>query len=276
MKDLTIQQIKVLTDQQRLLIRQLANEHQEKNDLQFKLDPNVIETTHEGNMSHFLLMKGNQLQAYMLTNFYNRTELEVTMVAINSDHFEEFLQLAITEAQTHQLVSLLLAVDPTDYSTVILAKENGLTFDSAEYRLVFSGETPISKQLELSIRPAVHADKQLIDEMDAEAFGEPGNLALSELVLFQLAEINGQVIGKVRLEETVDTVGIFAFVVIPSQRGKGYGTEILTRVIQKKQQAGIDYIYLEVSLDNPSALKLYEQSGFEKEATFNYYQLSII
>lgn len=275
MKDSIIQQIKVLTDQQRLLIRQLAKEQQEKNHLQFKLDPNVIEATQEGNISHFLLMDGNQLQAYMLTNFYNTTELEVTMIAVTPNQFKEFLQLAITEAQAHQLIHLLLAIDPMDHSTVVLAKDSGLTFDAAEYRLVFNGKIPISKQLELNMRPAVHADKQLIDEMDTEAFGEHGNLSLSDLLLFQLAEVNGQVIGKVRLEETRDTVGIFAFVVIPSQRGKGYGTEILTRVIQEKQQARIDYIYLEVSLDNPSALKLYEACGFEKEATFDYYQLQI-
>lgn len=277
MTDLTIQKIKKLNTQQQATIRQLAKDYQLKDNLQFKLDPNAIEVDLEGNMSHFLLIKDNRLHSYMLTNFYNKTDIEVTMVGVETDRFTEFLQLAISEAKAHHLTKLLLAIDPTDRQTVFLAKDANLAYDSSEYRLSLSDKpTPVPSRPELSLRQAVPADKQLIDEMDVEAFGdEHSDLKISDIPLFQLAEVNQQVIGKVRLEPTKDTVGIFAFVVSPTQRGKGYGTEILARVIQEKKQAGIGYIYIEVAVANPSALKLYEQSGFEKEATFDYYQLSI-
>ena len=51
--------------------------------------------------------------------------------------------------------------------------------------------------------------------------------------------------------------------VVPSRRGKGYGEELLTALLEQAKCDGFEQISLSVEPDNP-ALRLYERHGFEK------------
>lgn len=127
----------------------------------------------------------------------------------------------------------------------------------------------------LTLRQAQLTDEQQINQLDVEGFGETTQVRAVDLQHILLAEVNGKVIGKVWLGKSSDTLGIFGFVVSAAERGKGYGREILAQIINEKLGSGMKTIYLEVAVSNPSALKLYEDCGFEKEVTFDYYQLNL-
>jgi [ribosomal protein S18]-alanine N-acetyltransferase len=50
--------------------------------------------------------------------------------------------------------------------------------------------------------------------------------------------------------------------VVPSRRGRGFGDQLLTALIEQAREDGVAALSLSVEKDNP-ALKLYERFGFE-------------
>jgi GNAT superfamily N-acetyltransferase len=51
--------------------------------------------------------------------------------------------------------------------------------------------------------------------------------------------------------------------VVPGRRGRGYGDELLTALLERARKSGFDRVSLSVEPDNP-ALKLYERHGFRQ------------
>ena len=56
-----------------------------------------------------------------------------------------------------------------------------------------------------------------------------------------------------------------AIAVVPSQRGKGIGSDLLSALMARARSEGFDALSLSVDRDNP-ALALYERHGFRKVA----------
>ena len=67
---------------------------------------------------------------------------------------------------------------------------------------------------------------------------------------------------------------IYAFGVVPEERGHGYGGLMLTQVIELLQAAGWRKVALEVEVDNAPALALYTARGFHITTTYGYYELA--
>ncbi len=51
--------------------------------------------------------------------------------------------------------------------------------------------------------------------------------------------------------------------VVPGRRGRGYGDELLTALLERARKSGFGRVSLSVEPDNP-ALKLYERHGFRR------------
>jgi ribosomal protein S18 acetylase RimI-like enzyme len=51
--------------------------------------------------------------------------------------------------------------------------------------------------------------------------------------------------------------------VVPGRRGRGYGDELLTALLERARKSGFERVSLSVEPDNP-ALKLYERHGFRQ------------
>lgn len=58
--------------------------------------------------------------------------------------------------------------------------------------------------------------------------------------------------------------GIFDIVVREEYRGKGYGGEIVETLLAEADRRGVKKAYLQVMLNNPAALRLYEKLGFKE------------
>ena len=56
--------------------------------------------------------------------------------------------------------------------------------------------------------------------------------------------------------------------VMPEQRGKGFGRELLNVFIEASRKAGYHFIELSVEVDNKPAIALYKRTGFEIAQTF--------
>ena len=52
--------------------------------------------------------------------------------------------------------------------------------------------------------------------------------------------------------------------VIPDQRGRGYGRELITETLRVAREHGADYVFLVTSEDDHRARRLYEAAGFRR------------
>jgi len=90
-----------------------------------------------------------------------------------------------------------------------------------------------------------------------------------------LALVDGQPIGKIDVNLEGSDADLTGLCVIPRLRGRGFGKAILQGMMGVQQAAGRERIVLDVQTDNDVALSLYIKSGFEREFTIDYYEISL-
>jgi len=134
---------------------------------------------------------------------------------------------------------------------------------------------------ELTVRPATADDHALLYEIYAStrreqvaAYGwsapqqdaflrlqyhaQDRQLATQRLVVLA----DDEPIGRLYLDKTDDDVRIVDISLLPEARGRGYGTALLTIVLQESEAADLP-VYLTVARDNPRAYQLYLRLGFQ-------------
>ncbi len=65
-------------------------------------------------------------------------------------------------------------------------------------------------------------------------------------------------------------IGLFEIVILKDERNKGNGYKIVNSILNWGATNGADNAYLQVMIDNPSALSLYEKIGFKEEYKYWY------
>jgi len=135
----------------------------------------------------------------------------------------------------------------------------------------------------VSIRPAGTKDlseMQRLEEMcfDTEAFSkfQLRYLLGTRTAVSLAAEADGYFAGFVigiMNRNRFGTYGrIYTLDVDPGYRARGIGRLLTQNLLDRLKQAGCERCFLEVRVDNHSAIALYEHLGFEKKhMIFNYY-----
>ena len=90
-----------------------------------------------------------------------------------------------------------------------------------------------------------------------------------------LALKDHSVIGKVHLQSVNGVGGIYGLGVLPENRGKGYGREILVQSIIELKQRNVEEIMLQVATENEKALNLYQSCGFQETSVMEYFNLRL-
>jgi len=152
----------------------------------------------------------------------------------------------------------------------------GATHQFTEHQMVCR-EIPMPYTKEgVRIRPAVSKDLETIFCLDKEGFG----LTLTAEDLSATAEVengtymievNGQSVGKLRLEQRKQESWIYGFVLQKEERGKGFGRAVLTDVVHREVSNG-KIVWLDVVTENEQALSLYKKCGFTVEGAQAYYK----
>ncbi|OCQ50863.1 Mycothiol acetyltransferase [Photorhabdus australis subsp. thailandensis] len=84
--------------------------------------------------------------------------------------------------------------------------------------------------------------------------------------------INEQLIGFAITQLVLDEATLFNIAIHPDYQGKGYGKALLEYLISILPGKGMNTLWLEVRQSNYSAIRLYEQSGFNQVSVRkNYY-----
>ncbi|MDB4942636.1 MAG: GCN5-related N-acetyltransferase [Labilithrix sp.] len=160
------------------------------------------------------------------------------------------------------------------------ALRRGAALDHSEHALVLIGEPAAGpSDPALRVREATAADLPLLNHLLEEAFGFTPETVLARLgtttARTLVAEIDGEVIGTVRVTLEAEVGGVYGFAIAPALRGRGIGRDVLRRVCQQLRAGGATRVGLEVMVHNERALGLYTSLGFGVVTTEDYYALPL-
>ena len=81
---------------------------------------------------------------------------------------------------------------------------------------------------------------------------------------YVVAETDGQVVAYAGLFATRHQADVQTVAVAPTAQGAGLGALLLQDLLDEAARRGCAEVLLEVRVDNPAALRLYERFGFER------------
>lgn len=272
-----INQVSTLTNPEFSEVNQLITTLQKKKNLSFKLNKGMIA---EENLyvHHILYRNQGVLLGYMLLSAYDPQELEVA-TAFDGTQQEFMLMYNCLKqyGKEKKFKNCLFILDQKDTFLTNIIKELKITYSFSEYHMRFNQNhlTTFNKTNYLELLDAQESDREIIVRLNEERFDNQEittkELREVELESIKLARVNGEIVGKLKVDNYQGEVGIYGFMVAPHSRGKGVGRAILEAVITTICQKKVDKLYLEVESTNALALHLYQSMGFRIEAKFDYY-----
>lgn len=159
-----------------------------------------------------------------------------------------------------------------------LAATRGGALDHSEHALALRGAVVDGPEdPAVVLRRATVADADEVQRLLAAAFGHatvPLDLAEPNEPTM-VAERDGTTIATLRVHQTPEGWGVYGLAVDPAWQGKGIGRDVLRRVCRQANDAGIERVHLEVSVENDRALGLYTSLGFAHETTEDYYGIAL-
>lgn len=191
--------------------------------------------------------------------------------------FKSMHKEAMKVCRERQFKHMLFLSDKHSEAGTIFIKSLNVSYHHTEYQMEQNGICNQITTDNITLRMADKGDIKTIWEMDIDYFGlsmdsNPTDIeAMDENHLVYMIELNGKVIGKIRVEYGDDTSFIYGFGIFPNFRGKGYGKETLVKTLKLINQHGVHKVELEVESNNENALLLYKNCGFVETSIMEYY-----
>ncbi|MBU3091827.1 GNAT family N-acetyltransferase [Clostridium sp. CM028] len=243
-------------------------------------------------VGEFLYYENEILVGYLgLCNFGGATVEISGMVHPNFRRKGIFKKLYLIAKEEWQRIcpqEVLMICDHTSVSGLAFINSIGAEYGCSEYKMCLNKKvleaTPsnvIKLRLASTSEDAVEIDRQSSiyfgtpkkdahdkeDKMDME---KP-SINVDDNFISYMAELNGEIIGKIHICINDNEGFIYGVGVIPDFRRKGYGREILNSALNILNNKNVDNIFIEVSRSNKNALGLYESCGFEEISVMDYY-----
>lgn len=200
--------------------------------------------------------------------------------------FTALWQRAQKVIQQNQVTTLLLNAPATSPSAAAFLERLPVVFHHAEYQMKWDGTTlPLSSgsassaAVTVTLRPAQKEEAPLLIKLDSAGFGISEEDAAEMYEIHQnegqqehiIIEMNGEPAGTMRLNTEDNETWIYGFTVDKKLRGLGIGRSALLQTIERERR-NFNGVNLEVALDNPNALRLYESCGFVILNKQDYYR----
>ncbi len=273
-------------------LEDICKKHDEvrlKLELEYKLakedapDNSTVEKADE-----FTCWDGDELVGYIGIDDFGGRTLEVNGM-VHPDYrrkgvFKELFSLVRKEWMERPSDFMLLLSDRKSAAGRSFIETTDSFYDHTEYEMVLSDslfDNAKESSKGLILRQACNDDALEIARQNSIYFGE--ELSAQKLLDIELekkrgfhvyiALLGGIIVGKVHLHLINGEGGIFGLGIIPENRGKGLGRELLLRSVEKLKELHANHIYLQVDADNDTALGLYQSCGFEENYSMEYYKL---
>jgi ribosomal protein S18 acetylase RimI-like enzyme len=198
--------------------------------------------------------------------------------------FRALVDVAIAELRRREIPKLIFFCDHKSSSGIAALEAIGARYGYSEYKMEL-GEPrmPASFDERLRVERARPQDAADVARIIALCFGrDEADMRQgieksigSEARCFMIARLDGAPIGALNLQIDEKGSGIYGFGVLPEQRGRGYGRQILARTIEYALAEGRRPVILEVAPENERALGLYSSVGFRETHRYDYYPIEI-
>ncbi|AUO05316.1 GNAT family N-acetyltransferase [Paenibacillus jamilae] len=236
----------------------------------------------------FLCQMGNQLIGYL--SWYTSDEIEANINAmVHPDYrrqgvFRSLMNKAAAEMQIQGIKTCRIRIPSNSKPGIDCVKHLGANFNTSEFTMhLVQFRSDMLHHSGLVLRLEEAQDFDFMVKCSSQAFGDSESWTRNyfkhtrepERVTY-LAVDRLTPVGMVRVNHVhTDTAVIHDFCVHPLYQGRGYGREILARVVNILLAKQYTQIRLGVVTQNKRALNLYRSIGFEISAESHYYVSAI-
>lgn len=258
--------------------------------LKLELDYKLSRAQEDGQslnqLNEFMYYEKNKLIGYIGICGFAGDTLEVNGM-VHPEYrrrgiFRRLFSLVKDEWNKRESRKMLLLSDNRSVSGQEFIKSTGANLEHSEYEMFLKDSARKDLLIKnLSLRKAVKRDAREITRQNAIYFdiefkekdiSDPEEDEKHGIVTY-VAEAGNIIVGKVNLGINDGLGGIYGLGVLPEYRGKGFGREILTGVIEKLKEGNAKDIMLQVVVKNEKALNLYKSCGFVESSTMDYYEI---
>ena len=264
--------------------------------LRMRLDTEPMRKRPGDNVYDFLYYEDGKLVGYLALDSFGRKQKEVTGM-VHPEYrrkgiFRTLLEAAKEECLDMGVQKLILVCEENSLSGLAFVDAIGAHHDFSEYEMVLGTfKEKFVFDDRFRFQEANASDLDIIVSIMATDLDEGESIeGLEQWVGKALQDPNrhfylgrfggdsvscGEPIGCLRLDEMDKEIGIYAFIVRPDYRGRGYGRQMLEEAIRTIQSRSSKGIMLDVDTNNTNAIGLYRSCGFEVRATYAYYGLDL-
>ncbi len=194
------------------------------------------------------------------------------------------LQTAKEQCRKLGIQKCLLVSQESSKSGKAFIESTGSAYQFSEYRMKLEDHPP--KQVvdhAVTLQQAGFEDRRVLASIAAECFGDSEQAQLERYTQdlpkathrFYIGALDNRPIGSIGIFAVDARAYIVAFGVLPEHRRRGYGRQMLTRIVQMLLEEGAREILIEVVTSNRNALTLYRTCGFREQTEYGYYRLRL-
>lgn len=269
----------MLSTEQLLAIEVLQKECEQADNIQLKLNWDMLRQRDDLSMDFFYEENG-QLIAYLALYEFGTTVEVCGMVKPNArrhHHFSTLWEKARQVIQGKGFTIVLLNAPTSSASAKEWLATQSCSYDFSEFQMKWE-QQPIYANNDILLRKSLPDDANFELQLDVIAF----KMSKKDAQLHQediknnpnehsfIIEAEGQSIGKIRVSKMNGEAYIYGFAILPDFQGQGYGAKVLRNIVKKEHEAGSS-IGLDVEAKNKHALRLYEKIGFMTVQAQDYY-----
>jgi ribosomal protein S18 acetylase RimI-like enzyme len=280
-------------------VEQLARICNNYEQLDMRIDWVELRPEYFGNIHDCLYYENDQLIGYLFLKRFGTSQKEITGM-VHPTHrrrgiFSRMIAAAKEECRAKGVQHLLLICERDSPSGQAFVATLGGKLDFSEHKMVLE-----NFHERLAFDDRLSFQRAYTDDLDAlvtiTLMSEGWSRSAEEVrrsLSFNLREPHCQVyiarfggnelscgepVGRLRVYDMGQEVGIYGFLVRPEYRGRGYGRQMLEEVIREIRANSANSaksIMLEVDTDNIVALNLYRSTGFAIKRTYDYIEIGV-
>lgn len=249
-----------------------------------KLYWNILEDRKLPEYDDFLLYVEGNLAAYVGVFAFKEDEVELTAIVHpkyrKQGYFKALLSDIFPEMLNRGFQRCLLICNREAEIAQSIMKKLATTFSHSEYEMVSKDKPRFENLPTLELREYVKDDIIDLAQMDAICF----NSSLDKMIFrfinsmgeknrkVYVASYQGEKIGKVHLRfDEKNHAYIHDLCILPGHRRKRFATAMVMQIMDMLEKNRIKSIYLDVEGKNDSAIKLYEQCGYQITAIHDFW-----
>lgn len=192
--------------------------------------------------------------------------------------FKKLYNLALEECKRRNMSKILLVCDHKSSTGIGFIKSVEADYSFSEYGMRIYNNKPNEEIKSINLRKALNTDGKEIAKQNSIYFSSNQEQEIfpeeeeKHNSITYMVELQGNIIGKIRIDVEDNRGFICGFGILPDYRGKGYGREALKAALSMYQRQNIYNVGLDVACENSNALNLYKSCGFVEESIMDYYK----